>query len=290
MCRLYGLRATESTGLECGLVEAQNSLLQQSRADGTGRDNPDGWGIAVMENGDLRRRREAAPAYVSETYRREATDLEGTTVLAHVRRATNGRPAERNTHPFRERSSVLAHNGHLPALDDLRPWILERIAPSLRQKIRGETGSEHLFYWLLSRLRDRLGGRDSPGPELLREVLRDTITDLLDWYATSAPGHSYRPDDPGSGRLDRVALNVLWAVDERLAGARVGRSLWYRERDGAYRCGICGDLHPGPHADGYRAVAVASERITNEEWTEMPEPAVFHADDGFRLRVDPLEP
>lgn len=288
MCRLYGLRATHPTGLDCGLIDAQNSLLQQARGDTTGAGNPDGWGLAVRTDGDLERRREAAPAYSSEAYRREATDLEGTTILAHLRRATNGRPAERNTHPFRHRSALLAHNGHLPAFERARPWILEQIAPSLRREIQGETGSEHLFYWLLSRLRDRTGGRSSPPPALLRDVLRDTITDLVAWYATSAPEHRYPPDGPPDDREAGVALNVLWAVGDRLAGSRAGRSLWYREREGAHRCGICGDLHPKPAPDGYRAVAVASERITDEAWTEVPEPAVFHVDDGFRLSVEPL--
>lgn len=289
MCRLYGLRATDPTGLDCGLVDAQNSLLQQARGDSTGEDNPDGWGIAATKNGDLERRREATPAYLSEAYQREATELKGTTVLAHVRRATNGRPAERNTHPFCHRGALLAHNGHLPAFERFRPWVLEQITPSLRQEVQGETGSEHLFYWLLSRLRGRTGGRRSPEPELLREVLRATITDLVERYGTSAPDHRYRPDDPRAARPKRVALNVLWAVDERLVGARVGRSLWYREREGAYRCGVCGNLHPHPEPDGYRAVAVASERITDEEWTEMPEATVFHVDDDVRLRVAPLE-
>lgn len=289
MCRLYGLRATDPTGLGCGLIDAQNSLLQQARGNRTDEDHPDGWGIAAMKKGDFKRRREATPAYLSEEYRREATELEGTTVLAHVRRATNGRPAERNTHPFCHRSALLAHNGHVPAFERVRPWILEQISPSLRQQIQGETGSEHLFYWLCSRLRSRTGGRKSPEPAVLREVLRETITDLVEWYATSAPEHRYRPEEPDADQLERVALNVLWAVGERLVGARVGRSLWYRERDGAYRCGMCGDLHPNPEPDGYRAIAVASERITEEKWTQIPEATVFYVDDDFTLRVDSLE-
>jgi predicted glutamine amidotransferase len=33
---------------------------------------------------------------------------------------------------------------------------------------------------------------------------------------------------------------------------------------------------------------LASERITDEDWREVPEGSVFHVDDGMRLRVEPL--
>ena len=47
MCRLYGFLATESTRLECSLVEAHNALQLQSDRDGRGVRNADGWGISA---------------------------------------------------------------------------------------------------------------------------------------------------------------------------------------------------------------------------------------------------
>ena len=43
------------------------------------------------------------------------------TVLAHVWRATVGRVALENTHPFCYRRWAFVHNGTLPRFDELRP-------------------------------------------------------------------------------------------------------------------------------------------------------------------------
>lgn len=94
---------------------------------------------------------------------------------------------------------------------------------------------------------------------------------------------------PDGHRLDRLTLNLVWTVGNRLAGSRFGRSLWYVERDGAHRCGVCGKLHPDPEPEGYRAVVLASERITDERWREVPEGSAFHVDEGMRLRIEPLD-
>lgn len=295
MCRLYGFRATHPTRVECELIEAQNSLMRQSRRDSRGLGNPDGWGLGTVRDGTLRCEREVGPAYESEEYRRDAARVDASTVLAHVRRATVGDRREENTHPFRREGSLLAHNGHVPAFDRVRPRILERMAPELERGIRGSTDSEHVFHLLLSRLRERVDAEsDEPVAEAgaaagaMADVLHDTADDLREWCAGALPESDGIPRDAEGHRLDRLALNLLWTVGDSLAGSRFGRSLWYVERDGARRCEVCGEQHPDPEPDGYRSIVVASERITGEDWEEVPESSVFAVDDGMRLRARPL--
>lgn len=295
MCRLYGFRATHPTRVECELIESQNSLMQQSRRDERGLDNPDGWGLGTVRDGELDCEREVGPAHESEEYRRDAARVEATTVLAHVRRATVGESRKENTHPFRREGSMLAHNGHVPFFDRVRPRLLEEMAPELERGIRGTTDSEHVFHLLLSRLRDRLGVASDrevreadPSGEVMRDVLGETVADMTDWCEATVSGSGEIPRGPDGHRLDRVALNLLWTVGGRLAGSRAGRSLWYLERDGAHRCEVCGEQHPDPEPEGYRSVVVASERITGEDWEQVPESSVFYVDDRMRLQIQEL--
>lgn len=44
MCRLYGLRATEPSKIECQLVHAQDALMERSRENMSGRTHAQGWG------------------------------------------------------------------------------------------------------------------------------------------------------------------------------------------------------------------------------------------------------
>lgn len=296
MCRLYGFRATHPTGVECELIASQNSLMRQSRRDERGLDSPDGWGIGTVRDGTVRCERQVGPAHESAEFRQGAGSAEATTVLAHVRRATVGRLREENTHPFRHGRSMLAHNGHVPGFEEVRPRMLEEIDRDLRERIAGSTDSEHIFFLLLSRLRERLGrgevgaAADAP-PEAMRAVLRRAVLDLEEWCEEVAPSGPDVPRDAEGNRLDRVALNVLWTMGDRLVGSRLGRSLWRLERDGAHRCEVCGELHPEPEPDGYRSTVVASERLTGgEDWREVPESSVFLVDEGMQVEAEPLRP
>ena len=296
MCRLFGVRASHPTKIDCGLVEAQNSLVRQSRRDERGLDNPDGWGMGLVRDGEIRCERQVEPAYESESFRRDAAKARVTAALAHVRRATVGEPRIENTHPFRRGDFLLAHNGHVPGFEALRPRLREGMTPDLRRALQGDTDSEHVFHLLLTRLRGEQQPEEGPPrastvtaePAEMRAVLGATIGRLEDLCEHLEADETSTERCPGGHRLDRLALNLLWTHGRDLAGSRLGRSLWYVERDGAHRCSVCGELHPDPEPEGYRAVVLASERITDEDWREVPERSVFHVDDGTRLRVAPL--
>ncbi len=272
MCRLYGMRASHATEIACELVEAQNALIRQSEEDARGLVNDDGWGIGYLSGGELHCQREVGPASESEAYRRDAAAAPATLAMAHVRRATVGGAAVVNTHPFRRGRSMLAHNGHVGAFDTVRERILAELRPEDRDAIEGTTDSEHFFQLLLSR-RDR-----NPGHSKGR-ILRDAVRDVR---------RMVREADPEA----EVALNVLWSVEDELVGSRLARSLWYLERDEPHRCERCGEFHPDPDTipdgEAYRSAEVASERISSEEWAEVPEGSVFRLDDDLGFRFEPI--
>jgi glutamine amidotransferase len=269
MCRLYGLDSTHPTKIGCELVEAQNSLIRQSVQDERGSANPHGWGIGYVMGQSVSQKRQVQPASESEAFRKTAINTKAPSVLAHVRRATVGKPELNNTHPFQHENSLLAHNGHIGNFEQVKPRLLDNMDPELRGSIKGSTDSEHIFYLLLTRRRRR--PNRSP-----MQILRDTILDIEDW--TEAEGR-----DP------ELALNLLWLVDGELAGARFNRSLWYIERDEPHVCSICGEAHADPNEDEeYHVAEFASEQITDEGWTEVPDETVFQTSNLPDLTMESL--
>lgn len=297
MCRLYGFRSTHPGPVECELLGAQNALVHQSRRDSRGLSNLDGWGIGMVERGAVRCVRQAGPAFESDEFREEARRASTAAVVAHVRRATVGGPRLVNTHPFRSGDELLAHNGHIGSFARLKPKLLERLSPESRRAIAGDTDSEHLFHLLLTRARRDL---EAPRTEILARTVRE-VEAWVDGLGVGGEGPAAAGEADGSASdgvavnetvVDEreVALNVLWLRPGELVGSRSGRSLWYVERDAPHVCEVHGTPHVVPPAgEPYRAVVVASDPITEEEWTPLPDRCVFRVSPDLRLRIRPLE-
>jgi glutamine amidotransferase len=270
MCRLYGFRANEPTRVECSLVHAQNALMSQSRNDMHNLPNDHGWGIAAYPDGVPYLEKQAWAAWKGEHFRKAAALVYSHAVIAHVRRATVGPPGLENTHPFVHGKWAFAHNGTLPEFARVRELMLREITPEHRNEIGGASDSEHIFRYLLS-----LWGRR---PERrLMDILHDGINRIVGWCREAAPDKA-------------VGLNVLWTDGERMAGSRLGRTLWYVERDGVHLCPICGEPHVHhKHEVRYRCIEIASEPITDEPWTEVPNGTVYGVDPDMALKFAPLE-
>jgi glutamine amidotransferase len=268
MCRLYGFRATELTKIECTLAHAQNALIFQSYKDRSGTSHLHGWGIAIYRNQSLHIERQAKAAIEDAGFRRAAVRAYSDTVLAHVRRATIGRIALENTHPFCHGPWAFVHNGTLPHFDKLRPRMLATMTSEHRAAIQGETDSEHIFHMILSM------HEVMPAQSLL-ETLRRSLGQIVTWCQEA---------DPAA----RIGLNVLLTDGTRLVGSRWGRTLHYVERSGVHDCEICGFPHiRHDPRQSYRAVVIASEPISHESWREVPERSVFAVSPGMALQVDP---
>ncbi|WP_028567270.1 class II glutamine amidotransferase [Salisaeta longa] len=259
MCRLYGLQATHPTQAACALLDAQNALIDQSREDARGLSNPDGWGMGRVDTSDVHCFRQVGPASSSPAYREEALNTTGTTLLGHVRRATVGTPAHTNTHPFRIGDELLIHNGHVPAFEEkVKPHLLAALDDDLQQAVGGSTDSEHVFAYILQM-------RRTYPKASLQDITGRAIHQIDQWVPAGLP------DD----MEHTLALNLLWTDGTQLVGSRLNRSLWRIARTAPFECPMCGEAHAHPGPAAYRSVTVASERITDEDWTEVPNATVF---------------
>jgi glutamine amidotransferase len=143
MCELFGLSSNRPV--------LPGELLRRFRKrGGNTADNPDGWGLAVLEDGAFRLIKEPQPAVRSARFLELSTQVHAPLILGHVRKA-NPPTAKilENTHPFRRtccgREWVFAHNGIIPDTIALGgPGIASVCALS------GVTDSEHAFCVVLN--------------------------------------------------------------------------------------------------------------------------------------------
>ena len=133
----------------------------------------DGWGIAFFEGAGVRHfvdHQAAAASPIAELIKRYP--IKSKNVIAHIRKATQGRVALENCHPFvRElwgRYWVFAHNGDL-----------KQFHPVLNGAFRpvGDTDSERAFCFLLQELRARFGAVNPPLAQL-RAALAELVSGI----------------------------------------------------------------------------------------------------------------
>lgn len=169
MCRLFGFRSVIQSQVHRSLMDADNALGAQST------NHRDGWGVAFYVDGAPHITRSPTTAIDCALFRRVSGIVASETVLAHVRRATNGETSVLNCHPFQYGKWVMAHNGDVRGFTEHRAELVQRIAPRLRRYILGETDSEVLFFLFLTHLSQHgpLSGRI--GVEETTTALRSTL-------------------------------------------------------------------------------------------------------------------
>lgn len=185
MCRLFGFRSVIPSQVHASLLAAENALGAQSNA------HPDGWGVAYYVDGSPHVTKSPTHALGDQLFHRLSGLVSSETVLAHVRKATQGDKGLLNCHPFQFGRWVFAHNGDIPGFaDGLKLRLREEITPRLRRFVLGDTDSETIFFIFLSLLE-----RYSPlsqSPELAHVVAAvqatlEKVRGLCEPQTTGAP-------------------------------------------------------------------------------------------------------
>jgi glutamine amidotransferase len=144
MCELFAMSSRAPTSVSF-------SLTRLARRGGPEGLNRDGWGVAFYTGGDALLLREPAAAGESELVRHiERHGPPSELVISHIRQASFGERALRNTQPFmRElggRAHAFAHNGDLPGIDNASAFPLGHHRPI------GESDSEIACCYLLGQM------------------------------------------------------------------------------------------------------------------------------------------
>lgn len=149
MCRLFGFRSVLQSGVHRSLMSADNALSVQSEM------HPDGWGVAYYIGGAPHLIKSANQAVSDRLFHRVSGIVSSETVVAHIRKATQGEHSPINAHPFQFGPWIFAHNGNIRDFPQLRAELMARVSPRFRPFVLGDTDSEVLFYLVLSRMAER---------------------------------------------------------------------------------------------------------------------------------------
>lgn len=262
MCQLLGMNCNTPT-------DVTFSFRGFAQRGGHTDQHADGWGIAFFEGdgsaeGDkgLRHFVDHLPAFnspVADLIRRYP--IKSRNVIAHIRKATQGRVALENCHPFvRElwgRYWVFAHNGDLK---DFAPRLHGSFKPV------GSTDSERAFCWLMQELAK--SHADVPSVQELTFTLRE--------LAAQISPH---------GTFNFLLSNgqALWA--------HASTSLYYVERQHPFANATLSDedlsINFAEHTQPSDrvAVVVTSPLTTNEHWTAFAPGEIKVFENGALLAV-----
>jgi glutamine amidotransferase len=214
MCRLFGFRSVIESQVHHSLIHAENALMRQSER------HPDGWGVVYYVAGAPHIIKSAASAIHDHLFRRVSGIVSSETVLAHIRKATQGEMTIINTHPFQYGSWVFAHNGNIAHFGERREGLRKLIAPRLRRFILGDTDSEIFFYLILTHLARRTE-LHRPGCDIndLAEAASEAIHEI-----TAITG-GFHLDTHGSP--DETYLTFLLTNGSTMLAHQGGKELYY---------------------------------------------------------------
>ncbi len=275
---MFGFRSSVPSGTHRSLIAAENALADQSQK------HPDGWGIGWFVDDEAYVIKSSNAAHACARFERASHRLTSHTFVVHVRRATVGLVDHVNAHPFRFGRWLFAHNGTIFAFDELREWFEEQIDPRFLPLILGDTDSEHLFFFLLTRLEaagvDRTG-RAAADCARIGEIVRAGVLEI-DRLARSR------------GIL-RPILNVLLTDGRTMIGHKAGMPLFLSTQKR-----FCADLETctAPNKSCMEAdrpdgpvnhLLIASEKIAVDQniWEELEDGTTLTLDLNFLLTLNP---
>ncbi len=217
MCRIFGFRSVLQSQVHSSLVHAENALQGQSQR------HPDGWGVAYYQAGAPHVIKSKESALDDQLFKRVSGIVSSQTVVAHIRKATQGQHTILNAHPFQFGPWIFAHNGNIKGFDQHKPTLLNLVNENLRRFILGDTDSEIIFYLLLTNLSNKVDlSQTDTDFNLIKTALIETIAQI-----TNIAGELYHEE--GKGAIENYLTIILTNGNSMIAhqgGQRLHWSTW----------------------------------------------------------------
>jgi predicted glutamine amidotransferase len=266
--------------------------------------NPHGWAVrGATPSGEIKEARSVGTAFDDKSFEQAIDDLdrELNSGVAHIRHATNGPVALKNTHamPFGpdERFSW-AHNGTIQYFDRHRPRFLaelERVAPDRVAAARTANDSRTAMYLFEGNLRAVAKDLGNPTADELVLAMDRTVStvsrlidvprgkllalqELLERLIARLTG---KPQP-----LPRLTgLNFVASTPDALVATRANRTLFMNESFGVNA--RAAPLHDGSKIDG---LVVSSEPYTDGlGWQAVPDMSIVATDRASgQLKLQPM--
>jgi glutamine amidotransferase len=244
---------------------------------------PDAYGYGYYSGSAVLvgKRPSGAPSLLSLEELIDPIDSEA--LVAHARHATTGNHKDENTHPFRFRRWLFAHDGTIADFQAVKPKLLAALPDYLRRNIQGETDSEHAFTYFLTMLRDS-GQLDEldVDPAVVGRCLAQTARQIDAWCREVG---AQRPS----------GLNFIVTDGRVLAATRRARPLHYALLEGIMPCTLEGIDASTPESDPrmrphrkVKAVCFATHLLAPNSFIEVPEGSVVTVSRSLQVSVAAL--
>lgn len=215
MGRLFGYMANRADRLRAALDQERDVIALSTSA------RPSGWGIGFYQGGEVLHKKRPLSDTDALDWGQVAEDMSTDCAVFHLRQATVGDFRADNTHPFRMRSWLFAHNGTIERFDAIRERLVAQMPDFLQRNIRGDTDSEHFFHMILAFLHDTghldaVDGQDRGVVGAIRSAV--ALVDRLSAEVGAKP----------------ATLNMILTNGRRMFALRRGSPMMYVERRGLH--------------------------------------------------------
>ena len=242
MCRLLGLISNKPVDLTFSL-ELFKGLSEK---------NPDGWGIGFYDtNFQPKLYKEGMSAIDPESQlSRVSKEVVSHVIIAHVRKkGTDDAPATKvNSHPFKYNNWLFAHNGKID-----REYLFRLLDNKYRFALEGKTDSEVYFFWILQHI-EKSGNEIAAIRNALKEMkpryhtgMNFLLTNGMTLYAFRYTG------------TDQEKYPLYWLKREPSKPEPI--EFVFQETSAVMQ---------SKSLQGEKAVLVCSEKLTRENWSEIP--------------------
>lgn len=279
MCRLFGFRSVINSQVHRSLVSADNALGVQSEL------HPDGWGVAYYIGDAPHLIKSSDTALSSPIFQRVSGVVASETVVAHIRKATQGTLSPLNSHPFQYGRWIFAHNGNIAGFAAHRAELFARLHPHFRRFVLGDTDSELLFYLMLTHLERR---RPVHASDVTWEELQGAVIDAVEEVQEVVGPFRPEPAAPGA---DETYLTFILTNGRLIIAHQGGQPLYFSTYKG--RCperDTCPSFAPMCEAPTVAGVVnhlvLSSEPLHGENvWEPLTAGQLVGVDQRMRLRV-----
>lgn len=250
MGRLFGYMANRSDRLLQAIDDELSPLLSVPPHGATG------WGLGFFQGGEVLHKKRPMLEDSAIDWSQLVRDVRTDCAIFHIRQATVGDFRAENTHPFRMRNWLFAHNGTVEGFAAIRDKLRDSLPDFLRRGIQGETDSEHFFSLILAKLHDltAIDHLDVDAQQVVGAI-RAAVRQIDGWTAEIGAAPS--------------VLNCLLTNGRMMFGVRRGAPMAYAERhetDGpspALHLCILSDENEAPV--GYQTVGADSILVVSRE-------------------------
>lgn len=215
------------------------------------------------------------PAWSNRNLRNLAPKIKTECLIAHVRAASVGEVSESNCHPFQFKSLLMAHNGGVENFSRIKRDLRSGLTDELYNWIKGQTDSEHIFAFLVSRILTEH-----------KVISIDSVVEAFEYTFNNLKALMAKHDIKEEAYLNMVVTNGQFIVGTRYCTNPNEDPLTLYHSEGGRYVVEDGVTHMMAPEDDDQAVLVVSEKLTEDaHWTMIPKNHFVIVEPTFNVRI-----